>query len=85
MVITLDVQRAPNEQVSLLGQVAADDQDQWTGARVALQQADSSQRSAALDDLGGFRFENITPGVIQITINSLHGIHIQVPNIDIAI
>lgn len=85
MVISLDVQQAPNGQVSLLGQVAADDQDRWTAAEVDLQQDDSSQRSAALDDLGGFRFENIGPGVIQITIKSLHGIHVQVPNIDIAI
>lgn len=84
-VITLEIQPASNEQVSLLGQIAADDQDQWTGAKVELQQADSSQLTASMDDLGAFRFEAVRSGIIQISIKSLYGIHIQIPNIDIAV
>ena len=40
VVITLDVQPGSSGQVSILGQVAADDQDQWTGAKVELQQVE---------------------------------------------
>jgi hypothetical protein len=83
--ITLDVQPDPNGHISLLGQLAADDQDQWTGAKVELQQADSSQLTASMDDLGAFRFEGVYPGAIQITIKSLYDIHVQIPNIDIAL
>jgi hypothetical protein len=85
VVITLEVQQEPNGQVSLVGQMAADDQDQWTAAKVELQQADSSQLTASMDDLGAFRFEEVLPGAIQITIKSLSGIHIQIPNIDISV
>lgn len=84
-VITLDVQSMPNGQVPILGQLAADDQDQWTGAKVELQQADLSQQTASVDDLGAFHFEDVHPGAIQITIKSLSGIHIQVPHIEITI
>src|SRR5215208_5371151 len=39
VVMTLDVQTGPPGQVSILGQVAAEDQDEWTGAGVELKQA----------------------------------------------
>lgn len=83
VVITLDVQPAPNGQVSILGQLAADDQDEWTGAKVELQQAVSPQVSASLDDLGAFRFEEVQTGSIRFTITSLSGVVIQSPNIEI--
>jgi len=85
VVITLDAQTGTNGQVSLLGQMAADDQDQWTGAKVELQQSDSSQLTTSMDDLGAFRFEEILPGAVRITIKSLYGIHVQIPNINIAL
>lgn len=83
VVITLDVQPAPNGQLSMLGQLAADDQDDWTGARVELQQAGSLQLTASLDDLGAFRFEAVHTGSIQFTITSLNGVVIQSPDIEI--
>lgn len=83
VVITLDVQPGPNGQVSILGQVAADDQDQWTGAKVELQQAESPQLTASLDDLGAFRFEAVRTGSIKFAITSLDGVVIQSPDIEI--
>jgi len=83
VVITLDVQPGPNRQVSILGQLAADDQDQWTGAKVELQQADTPQLTASLDDLGAFRFEAVRTGSIKFTITSLNGVVIQSPDIEI--
>jgi hypothetical protein len=38
-----------------------------------------------MDDLGAFRFTEVSPGMIDITIKSLYGIYIEIPNIDIAI
>lgn len=85
VVITLDIQPGPNGQVSVLGQVAADDQDQWTGAKVELLQVGSPQLTASLDDLGAFRFMEVSPGSIQFTITSPNGIEVQIPNFDIAV
>ena len=85
VVITLDVQPGSSGQVSILGQVAADDQDQWTNALVELRQADMPLLTTTLDDLGAFRFEAVPPGATQITITSTEGIAIQSPNIDIAV
>lgn len=83
VVITLDVQPGPPGQVSILGQVAADDQDEWTGASLELQQADQSLLTASLDDLGAFRFQTVSTGSIKFTITSLGGVVIQSPEIDI--
>jgi hypothetical protein len=85
LVITLDIQPGPNEQVSILGQVAAEDQDRWTGAVVKVQQADTPPRTATLDDLGAFRFAKIDPGSVQLTITSSDGTVVQIPNLDIVL
>ena len=85
VVITLDVQPGLSGQISILGQLAANDQEQWTGAEVALQQRDSSQLTTSLDDLGAFRLDPVLPGASQITIRSSHGIAVHIPNIDIAL
>jgi hypothetical protein len=85
IVISLDVQPSSKRQVSILGQVAADDQDQWTGALVELQQVDAPPLTASLDDLGAFRLEAVRPGFIQIKITSPAGIEVKIPDIDITV
>jgi len=85
IVIILDIQPASEGRVSLLGQVAADDQDSWTGAVVELRQADAPPLAASLDDLGAFRFEEAHPGSTEITITSSNGIIVQTPKFDIAV
>ena len=82
-VITLDVQAGPNNYVSILGQLAADDQDEWTGAMVELQQAEISPLTASLDDLGAFRFEAVRPGATKFIITSIANIVIETPEIDL--
>jgi hypothetical protein len=72
-------------QVSILGQVAADDQDQWTNASVELQQADIPAQTTSLDDLGAFRFEAVRPGTTRIMITATEGVVIQSPDIDITV
>lgn len=85
VVIMLDVQPAAAGQASILGQVAADEQDQWTGASVELRQTDSSQMTSIFDDLGTFHFDRVQPGAAQMTISSLHGITVHIMNIDISV
>jgi len=85
VLITLDVEPGSDGQVSILGQVAADEQDQWTNALVELQQADRQPVTTSLDDLGAFRFEAIRPGATQIMITSTEGVVIQSPDIDITV
>ena len=85
VVIILDIQPGSNGQVSILGQLAADDQDRWTGAQVELQQIDSPQQIESVDDLGAFRFEAVRSGSTQLAITSLDGIIVRVPNFHIAV
>jgi hypothetical protein len=85
IVVTLDVQPGSDGGASLQGQVAADDQDQWTGAVVKMSQADMPDLTASLDDLGSFGFEGVHPGTIHLRITSHNGIEVQILNIDIVI
>lgn len=85
VVITLDMSPGSNSHLSLLGQLAADDQDEWTGATVELQQAEISPLTTSLDDLGAFRFETVRTGSIKFSITSPGGVVIQSPEIDITI
>ena len=85
VVITLDVEPGSDGQGSMLGQVAADDQDQWTNASVELQQADIPPQATSLDDLGSFRFEAVRPVTTRIMITSTEGVVIQSPDIDITV
>lgn len=83
VVIVLDIQPATEGKVNISGQVAADDQDLWTGATVTLTQADGSITTDSLDDLGAFHFEQVSSDSLQIMILSSRGVEIQVPSIDV--
>ena len=85
VVITLDVQPGSNGKASILGQVAADDQDRWTGAIVELQQSDLQLLTTSLDDLGAFSFEAVSPGSAQIIITSPQKIVVQIPKFDLSV
>lgn len=83
VVITLDVQPGSNSLVSILGQLAADDQDEWTGAKVELQQNDSPLLTASVDDLGAFRFEAVRPMATKFIITSNENVVIESVEIDL--
>lgn len=70
IVIILDIQQAEGGMASILGQVAAADQDQWTGALVELHQDSRLEFSTTLDDLGAFQAEGIMPGSKELRIIS---------------
>jgi len=72
-VIVLDIQTVNEGKVSIFGQVAADDQDQWTGALVELRKDDQLQASTEVDDLGSFQYANVIPGGQELRILSQAG------------
>ena len=81
IMITLDIQPDTRGDLSIIGQLAADDQEYWNGAVVQLQQAETLLASS-VDDLGAFDFEAIPPGSMQMTITSSQGIVVKTPDIN---
>lgn len=70
LIIVLDVQPGKEGNVNILGQLAAEDQDQWTGALVELHQGGDLEFSSTVDDLGAFYSEGIIPGSKELRITS---------------
>lgn len=68
IVIVLDIQPTKEGKASIFGQVAADDQDQWTGAIVELRKDDQLQDSTEIDDLGTFQYTDVIPGGQELRI-----------------
>jgi hypothetical protein len=71
--ILLDLQPGEAGHMTLLGQVAADEQEQWTGAAVELRREGRLLLRTSLDDLGAFQAANLEPGSIELTIESNAG------------
>lgn len=82
-VITFMMESAPKGMVSVLGQVAAEEQDAWTGAVVTLQQAGAPRQTTSVNDLGAFTFEAVQAGTGEFSITSLHNQIIKIPPLDI--
>jgi hypothetical protein len=77
LLITLDIQPSGEGQARLLGQIAAQEQDLWTGARVELRRGEALEGTAVVDDLGAFHFDRLLPGSIDLQILSGRGYVIQ--------
>ena len=71
LVILLDIQQADGGMFNILGQVAAVDQDLWTGAAVELHQEGKLEFSTTIDDLGAFFSEGIMPGSKELRISPM--------------
>ena len=83
VMLILDVQPANQGRVTVLGQVAAEVQDQWTSALVQLRQSGDLQSMATVSDLGTFHCRSVLPGSTEIRITPLVGRTIVVPEVDI--
>lgn len=81
--ISMTVQPGLHGETSILGQIAADDQDRWTGAAVELKQPYLAALHGTIDDLGAFTFDTVDPGPMQIRITSSDGVVIQTENTSI--
>jgi len=82
IVIVLDIQPDNKGRSNILGQVAADDQDQWTGALVELRQGEQLQCSTTIDDLGAFRCEGMMTGKQELRIVPTGGSPVVVTNLE---
>lgn len=80
IVIILDVKSTTEGKVDIFGQVATEDQDQWTGALVELRRNDLLQASTAVDDLGTFQYTNVISGGQELRIWPQTGPIVIVPN-----
>ena len=85
VVIILDIQPTNKGMVNILGQVAADHQEQWTGAFVELRKAGELEFSATVDDLGAFRSEGVIPGPKELRITPEGGSVVVVMNFELSI
>ena len=85
ILIVLDVQPTSEGHVTVLGQIASEDQDRWTGAAVELRQADELRMTVTVDDLGAFRCEEFSPGPTQILITPSSGSSVLIPNVEIVV
>ncbi len=68
ILIILDMQPANEGQVTILGQIATDEQDRWTGASIELRQEGALQLTTNVDDIGAFLCEGISPGPGELKI-----------------
>jgi hypothetical protein len=83
IVIVLDIQPADKGGSNILGQVATDDQERWTGALVEVRQGNELQSSAVVDDLGAFRCEGIQGGEQELRIVPTGGSPVVVTTLEL--
>lgn len=79
ILIVIDIQEAVDGKLNILGQVAAEQQDDWTAALVKLKQKDQPELTTTVDDLGAFQFEGLSPGPVDIQIEAKDGTEIVIP------
>jgi len=83
IVIVLDIQPATEGRRTILGQVAADNQDDWTGALVELRKDSQLRISSTVDDLGAFRCEGVMPGPQELRIIPKSGAVVVISNFEV--
>jgi hypothetical protein len=84
ILIVIDIQQAVDGKLNILGQVAADNQDDWTGALVQLNREDQPEMSTIVDDLGSFRFEGLLPGPVDLRVEARDGTVVMIPTFEVS-
>ena len=82
ILIVIDIQQAVDGKLNILGQVATDQQDDWTAALVKLNQEDQPELTTTVDDLGAFQFEGLSPGLVDLQIKAKDGTEIVIPTFE---
>ncbi len=83
IIIVLDIQRTTEGKANILGQIAADHQDDWTGALVELRRDNLLQISTTVDDLGAFQCEGVMPGQQELRIFPKNGSVVVMSNFEV--
>jgi hypothetical protein len=81
--VMLDPQPVGGRGYTVTGQLAAPDQDPWTGALAQLRRAGEAAYTAILDDMGGFHFEGVEAGRYELRITPREGAAIVLPDADL--
>lgn len=84
IIVALDIQPVTGERVNILGQIAADNQSDWTDALVELRNDNQAQISSAVDDLGAFQCEGVIPGQQELRITPKNGVIVIMANFEIS-
>jgi hypothetical protein len=66
--LVLDVQPAGDRGLALVGQLAAPDQDQWTGALAQVLTEGRVTQTAIVDDVGEFRFASLPSTTLELRL-----------------
>ena len=82
IIIVINIQQAVDGKLNILGQVAAEQQDDWTAALVKLNQEDQPELTTTVDDLGAFQFEGLSPGLVDLQIEAKNGTEIVIPTFE---
>lgn len=82
ILIVIDFQKTNDGKLNLLGQLAADQQDDWTDASVKLNQESQPELSTKVDDLGAFRLGGVLPGSVGLQIEARDGTMVVVPTLE---
>jgi hypothetical protein len=80
ILIVLDIKSTTEGKADIFGQLATENQDQWTDALVELRKDDQLLASTWVDDLGTFQYENVIPGGQELRIWPQAGPIVIVPN-----
>lgn len=81
--VILDIQSGTTASTSLLGQIAAEDQDQWTGALVELRLGGAIQAITEVDDLGSFRIDGVPEGMAELRVTASNNEAVVLPDVKV--
>lgn len=84
IVIVLDIQRDAEKGVNILGQIAADHQTEWTGARAELWKDSLLQSLSTVNDLGAFQCQGVMTGQYELRMTSNNGSVVVIPNFEVS-
>jgi anti-sigma factor RsiW len=83
IMVLLDIQAAGDTGLNVIGQLAAPDQDAWTGALAQVSHNNAVVHTAFVDDMGGFRFAGLAPAFVDLRITPPSGPAIFLPGLNV--
>jgi hypothetical protein len=81
--VILDMQSGTASLTNVLGQIVAEDQDQWTGALVELRLGGALQATTEVDDLGSFRVDGVPEGMAELRVTASNNEAVVLPDIKV--
>jgi len=82
VLVVIDMQETGDGKLNLFGQVAADQQDDWTNATVLLSHEGHPEHKTTVDDLGAFQFNDLPAGTMDLRVEARDGTVVVVPTFE---